>query len=220
MDVKDVKDEARADVGLYIRARFERVQRRYDLEGVDYDFLTKQADGLFQWAFTVCNWILGGKGYDPKERLDGLRRDRTNISAHEALDNLYSDILTHAFNGQLVGDGLHHFRSVMAQVLSASKPLTIDTLQEISLANNPQSIKIKFMLSDLGSVLNGTQSHNTPVQPFHTSFRDFLLDKERSKSWCIDLEAGHMYMVSGCFRFMKQAITVQHLWLNVLIPTQ
>ena len=62
------------------------------------------------------------------------------------------------------------------------------------------------MLSDLGSVLNGIQSHDTPVQPFHTSFRDFLLDPERSKDWCIDIKTGHTHMASGCFRLMNEQL--------------
>src|SRR6202012_3968767 len=96
------------------------------------------------------------------------------------LDNLYSGILARTFkkDDTVVMD---RFRSVMAQILCAQQPLSIESLDEIRRSSgSSEKGETGLILRSMGALLDGVASHSSPIRPFHTSFRDFLTVESRS----------------------------------------
>ena len=62
-------------------------------------------------------------------------------------------------------------------------------------------------MSRLGALFSGVQGQDTPIQPYHTSFRDFLTDEKRSKKWYIDIQGGHYIVALGSLRIMNRQLS-------------
>ncbi|KIJ41765.1 hypothetical protein M422DRAFT_255075 [Sphaerobolus stellatus SS14] len=107
MDLKDQKDEAKGDINLYIRDWFKKDSDEY-LEDSDYQELCNKADGLFQWAFTACKFMVE----DLKGGLS-LKDDKLNLN--------YPNVKA-------------RYQSVMAQILSAAEPLSISSLHKLQMS--------------------------------------------------------------------------------------
>ena len=106
---------------------------------------------------------------------------------------------------------MERFRSVMAQVLCASSPLSAKSLDEMRrLESSVQKNEVHLVVKDMGSLLSGVYNPASPIRPLHTSFRDFLTDRDRSQKWFVDPTAGHPIIALGCFRVMNA-----HLSFNI-----
>ncbi|KIJ26387.1 hypothetical protein M422DRAFT_192287, partial [Sphaerobolus stellatus SS14] len=211
MDLNDQKDEARGDIDLYIRDWFKDSDEH--LEDSDYQKLCNKADGLFQWAFTACKFMVEDLkgGLSLKERLQQLLD--INASALPELDDLYSFILSDKLN--LNNPNVKaRFQSVMAQILSAAEPLSISSLHKLRCylnnastnLNNTSTNEIKLIVQEMSALLIGAIDDNEPIQAFHTSFRDFLTTKERSGVWYVDVDTGNLLMAHGCFSVMYKCL--------------
>jgi hypothetical protein len=62
---------------------------------------------------------------------------------------------------------------------------------------------VGLVIRPLGSLLSGVADESSPVRPLHTSFRDFLIDKDRAGIFFIDVSVQHRNLVFSCFRVMK-----------------
>ncbi|KIJ55996.1 hypothetical protein M422DRAFT_78458, partial [Sphaerobolus stellatus SS14] len=204
MDLNDQKDEARGDIDLYIRDWFKDSDEH--LEDSDYQNLCNKADGLFQWAFTACKFMVEDLkgGLSLKERLQQLLD--INASALAELDKLYSFILNDKLDLN-IPNVKARFQSVMAQILSAAEPLSISSLHQLCCYMNDASTnEIKLIVQEMSALLIGTIDENEPIQAFHTSFRDFLTAKERSGVWYVDVDTGNLLMSHGCFSVMYKCL--------------
>jgi hypothetical protein len=124
-------DEASGDIYQYFRSRFSEVDhRRGALTDPDFQLLVQKSEGLFQWSFTSCEVMLapGPAGLTLKERFDDFMESLGHNGLHP-LDSLYAGILLRLFQDET--PIIDRFRSVMAQVMSACEPLSINTLHEI-----------------------------------------------------------------------------------------
>ncbi|KIJ52909.1 hypothetical protein M422DRAFT_242854 [Sphaerobolus stellatus SS14] len=205
MDLNDRKDEAKGDIDLYIRDWLKKDSDEY-LEDSDYQKLCNKADGLFQWAFTACKFMVEDLkgGLSLKERLQHLLD--INGSALTELDGLYSFILSDKLNLNYPNVKAR-YQSVMAQILSAAEPLSISSLHKLrSYANNASTNEIKLIVQEMSALLIGAIDNNEPIQAYHTSFRDFLTTKERSGVWYVDVDTGNLLMAHGCFSIIYKCL--------------
>ncbi|KIJ28727.1 hypothetical protein M422DRAFT_269936, partial [Sphaerobolus stellatus SS14] len=205
MNLNDQKDEARGDIDLYIRDWFKKDSDEY-LEDSDYQKLCNKADGLFQWAFTACKFMVEDLkgGLSLKERLQHLLD--INASALTELDGLYSFILSDKLN-LTYPNVKARFQSVMAQILSAAEPLSISSLHQLRCyPNNASTNEIKLIVQEMSALLIGAIDNNEPIQAYHTSFRDFLTTKERSGVWYVDVDTGNLLMAHGCFSIIHKCL--------------
>ena len=60
------------------------------------------------------------------------------------------------------------------------------------------------MLRHLGSLLSNVNSadQNRPIIPLHTSFRDFLINKEKSGEFCVGLRDAHLQLAHSCLNLL------------------
>jgi len=167
------------------------------------DELAKRAEGLFQWATVACGYILkppGSFGFSKKKCIDHLLRLSTDYHGQDPLDELYKEVLE--------GNFIHQaarllFCSVVGQLITTFEPLSIRslaTLRHHTSNDDDDYNSVVEMLRHLGSLLSNVNSadQNHPIIPLHTSFRDFLTNKEKSGDFCVSLQDAHRQLAHSC----------------------
>jgi hypothetical protein len=174
------------------------------------DGLVELAEGLFQWAYTACRFIEGdGKaGHDPVKRLADLLSENSGKSHPlNKLDKLYMAILRQTLPTDNP-DYAKMFKSVMACVLTARQPLSMDVLKRFILQDDDNAFThpVDLVLPPLGALLSGVAETSSPVLPLHSSFRDFLLNDKRSAECYVDISTEHDHLSVACLNVMQECL--------------
>ncbi|KAF7970733.1 hypothetical protein HWV62_23190, partial [Athelia sp. TMB] len=158
--------------------------------------LVNASDCLFQWAATACLAILQRKGgYLQTEILFDLIRNKRN------LDELYTTILAREFKeDDFVA--MSRFKRVMGNILAAKEPLSMRCHSELWRKCSKHDL-VESTVGSLGSLLSGTNATGTPISALHTSFFDFLKDKQRSKAYFVDHMQQDQDLALASLRVMK-----------------
>ena len=168
------------------------------------DELAKRAEGLFQWAAVACGYILNPPdvfGLSKTQCINHLLKFTADRDGQDPLDELYKEILEGYFTH---GNSRLLFRSVVGQLITSVEPLSIrslTTLRRHSFSSASESDAVVTLLRRLGSLLSNVNSsdENLPIIPLHTSFRDFLTNKEKSgKSFCVSVRDAHRQLAHSC----------------------
>ncbi len=165
--------------------------------------LAKKAEGLFQWAAVACGYILkppGSFGFSKKKCIEHLLRLSADHHRQDPLDELYKEVLEGYYMHQ---EARLLFRSVMGQLITAFEPLSIrslTTLRHHTSNDDDDYDSVVEMLRHLGSLLSNVNlaDQNLAVIPLHTSFRDFLTNKEKSGGFCVSLQDAHRRLGHSC----------------------
>jgi len=174
-------------------------------EFINYgDALAIRAEGLFQWAAVASQFILdppGRFGYSKNKCINHLLDPSTNSSGQDPLDALYKEVLEGYFTDK---EARLLFRSVLGQLITSIEPLTIRSLttlrQHTSHDDGDDCDAVVILLRRLGSLLNNVNSsdESLPIVPLHTSFRDFLINKEKSGDFCVSVRDAHHQLAHSC----------------------
>ena len=200
------------DIRLYIESQLSSIKKLNVKWPKDewLDRLVDLAEGLFQWASTMCRFVKGDKkaGIDPVQQITSLFSPEYSARQLPALDKLYLQVLRQTFP---TDNPVHamKFRSVMAPILAAKQPLSVDSLKKLTrLASDDEALEhpIDLILRPLGALLRGVAETSSPVQPLHTSFRDFLRDDERSGEWYVDTSKEHDHFSAACLDTMQTCL--------------
>ena len=166
--------------------------------------LARRAEGLFQWAAVACGYILEPKlARGRKGRIEQLLSSAP--SGQDPLTELYKGVLEEYFSDE-EARGL--FRSVLGQLLAAFEPLSIQSLttlrQHTSNGDDDDADSVVEVLRYLGSLLSNVTSsdHTLPIVPLHTSFRDFVINEEKSSMFYVDLHVAHHQLAHSCLGLM------------------
>ncbi len=167
------------------------------------DELAKRAEGLFQWAAVACGYILkppGSFGFSKKKCIKHLLRLSADYHGQDPLDELYKEVLEGYFIHQAAR---LLFRSVVGQLITTFEPLSIrslTTLRQHTSNDDDDYDSVVEMLRYLGSLLSNVNSadQNLLIIPLHTSFRDFLTNKEKSGDFCVSLQDAHRQLAHSC----------------------
>ncbi|KAF9643641.1 hypothetical protein BDM02DRAFT_3191378 [Thelephora ganbajun] len=208
--------QADSNIRLFFKRGFlELTRRRHGLDEwpteEQLDLLCERATGLFAYAVTIVRFT-DHRNNDPKDQLDRLLRSlggsacegKTKSKANVTLDSLYTSILQEAFGDDDPEDD-HKTRSVLAAAILAANPLspfTIATLLGISAKD------VFLRLSLIHSLLIFQEGVDSPVQPFHKSFPDFIIDPTRciDQRFQISSRNHHMELLVGCLNLMNQTL--------------
>ena len=165
--------------------------------------MARKAEGLFQWAAVACRFVLDPPecfGFSKNECISHLLKLTADRDRQDPLDDLYKEVLegyvTHRKTRLL-------FRSVVGQLITAFEPLSIrslTTLRGHASSDNDDADSVVIMLRRLGSLFSNVNSpdNTLPIIPLHTSFRDFLTNKEKSGDFCIVLRDAHRGLAYSC----------------------
>jgi hypothetical protein len=202
MNDTELADETHKDILTFLREKLPQ-----DMFGNYVEALAVKAEGLFQWAAVASQLIL-----DPPERFDyseemcikHLLEPSTNRHGQDLLDGLYKDVLEGYFNDQQARD---LFRSVIGQLITSIEPFTIRsliTLRQHAPYNKRSDAAVTGLLHRLGSLLSNVNSSdkNLPIIPLHTSFRDFLINQNKSGDFCVGVRDAHHQLAHSCLNLL------------------
>ena len=169
--------------------------------------LAVKAEGLFQWAAVAGQLILHPParfGYSKEKCIKHLLQSGSNRHGQDLLDELYVEVLEGYFTDE---DARILFRSVVGQVITSIEPLTIRSLiplQRHASYDEDSGAAVTGILSGLGSLLSNVNSSdkNLPIIPLHTSFRDFLTNKNKSGDFCVGVRDTHHQLARSCLNLL------------------
>ncbi|KAI8633534.1 vegetative incompatibility protein HET-E-1 [Xylariaceae sp. FL1651] len=171
----------------------------------DIQTLVEMATPLFIFAATACRFIANRRGSNPEERLQDIlkyqvasRNDKLGATYLPTLDQLIAGL-----SDRTKTETLTLFKRVVGSIVLLATPLSTTALARL-LDMSP--IKIDNQLDFLHSVL--IIKLDTPVQLLHLSFRDFLVDSERSgkNPFQVHKEQTHKQLVLDCLRVMNNTL--------------
>ena len=170
------------------------------------DALAMKAEGLFQWAAVASQFILDPPGrfaYSKRKCINHLLKAGANRDGQDPLDELYKEVLEGYFTDR---EARVLFRSVVGLLITSIEPISIRTLTALrrhTVSDDDDDADdgaVVILLNRLGSLLSNVNSsnENLPIIPLHTSFRDFLTNREKSSDFWVDLQGTHRQMAHSC----------------------
>jgi hypothetical protein len=103
----------------------------------------------------------------------------------------------------------NNFRTVMGQVLGVFEPLSIAALNRVRRCSPDKSgrTSVSSVVNHMGSVLrNVTSGSDYPISPSHTSFREFLIDPDRSGKFCVNLDTARGHLAAATVQTMNKML--------------
>ena len=206
MDDTELASEAHTDILIFLREKLSS-----DKFGNYVEPLAKKAEGLFQWAAVASQLVL-----DPPERFDyseemcikHLLEPSTNRRGQDLLDGLYKEVLDGCFKDEEARD---LFRSVVGQLIISIEPLTIRSLiplQQHASFDEDSDAAVTGILSRLGSLFSNVNSSDDtlPIIPLHTSFRDFLTNKDKGGDFYVSIDDTHHQLAHSCLNLLLDGL--------------
>ena len=170
--------------------------------------LCKKAAGFFIYASTVVKFI-ASEADSPPERLSLITSlpESTTEEGKSGVDQLYIKILQQAFSGVHPGNSQRYlrFQTVVGAVLLLFNPLSIMDLSDL-LGCNTQYIH--NATRSLHSLLLVPGTIEEPIQTFHKSFPDFIMDPSRcaDDKFVIEPAACHAEILLACLGLMEKRL--------------
>ena len=124
------------------------------------------------------------------------------------MDELYKEVLEGYFKEKETRD---LFRSVVGQLITSIEPLTIRsliTLRQHASYDKRDGAAITGLLRRLGSLLSNVNlsDDSLPIIPLHTSFRDFLTNKDKSGDFYVDVRDAHQQLAHSCLNLLLHPV--------------
>jgi WD40 repeat protein len=206
------KDIVSADIRLYLLESFEEMTKKFRTKEIwpsmeDVDLLVAKAGALFIYAATVCLYVGGGyKESGVKARLKDVVENTQPMSSrlrhgtYHALDELYTDILKTAYEGDL-----NDIEDILRAVVALRNPLPVEAISRV--LDEDEHVVFEA-LSYLHSVIAVPEEdeRDEPVTVFHASFPDFLADPQRSCKFYLDPAVSHQMLAERCLRIIQSEL--------------
>ncbi|KAL5047362.1 hypothetical protein BDW71DRAFT_42194 [Aspergillus fruticulosus] len=189
------------DILLFLQHRLSETRAERSLpadwpKDADIHALVELSSPLFIFAATAC-CLLEDPHWDPVESLTEILTYRER---GVNLDEMYLSVLNRLLNGQSEKQKkrlICELQEVIGTIAILQSSLSVKSLS--SLTGLPESL-IHMRLNPLRSLLNVPDDKSLPVQRFHLSFCDFLLDPENSKlnPFWVDEKEMHQKLTTRC----------------------
>lgn len=215
------RDEVDNDIKIFLEHKLAVVRRERRLptqwpEQRYVNLLVTKSAGLFIFAATACRYIDGPEQADPQSRLDQVCRAGSTTKS-----------LKDWINGEYIQEELQdisdRFRRIVGSIVILFSPLSAPELLRL-LFSSQQTWKnqqeLDGTLRALHAVLDVPRDTDQPVQAFHLSFRDFLLDQNRCGHphlW-VDERHTHLELANHCLDLMSSSLrpNICHLQLGTM----
>ena len=200
------------DIRLYLQERLTAMaKQRSDLDisdmwpcDQDLTTLTKKSSGLFIFASSLARFI-ESEHHEPNERLQLIIMppDSTVHEGRAGIDQLYTQVLVHAFSGIKETAVFAQLRRVLGTVILAFNPLSCNQISKIIGVN---ASLVMTILRHFHSVLLFPSEDTNKIHVFHKSFPDFLQDHNRctDQRFLIDMPTHHGDIALGCLELLKK----------------
>ena len=202
------------DIKLFLRTELAEVAKtRSDCDltedwpsSSEIDIICKKVAGFFICASTIIKFI-ASKYHTPAERL-ALITSLPQSTVHEGklgINLLYTQILEQAFCDldSDEEDLYSHFRATVGAVVLVFNPLPLNALSTLLGVSD-----ISITLRSLHSVLKFPENKADPIQVFHKSFPDFLVDPGRCKDrkFYVNPSVHHQEILLSCLNMMERRL--------------
>jgi len=200
------------DLVRYVEDQLQKYRKI--LEPGDVKAIVFASEGLFQYASVVCKEMLSSFKYRTHESPEQTFT-RLVKGTKAGLDGLYTGILENLYHNANDSDSdtFRVFRHVMSWILVAQDRFThaslVDLGRGLVLNQSTQAgyDPVSMTLRPLGALFSGTQDPSEIVYPLHSSFRNFLLDPERSGRFYVGSAAfQHASISSASLRLLVKAL--------------
>ncbi len=205
MNDTDLAAETDKDISTFLRGKLP-----LDRFGSHVEELAVKAEGLFQWAAVASELILDPPvhfDYDGETCIKYLLGPSTNRSEQDPLDKLYKEILEWYFTDQRAQV---LFRSVVGPLITSIEPLSIRSLISLrhTSVDKTHDAAVTGLLSRLGSLLSNVNSsdRSLPIIPLHTSFRDFVTNRDKSGDFYVDVRDAHHQLALSCLDLLLNSL--------------
>ena len=199
MDDTELAAETHKDILTFLRGKLPSEKL-----GDYVEALAVKAEGLFQWAAVASQLILDPPGrfdYSEETCIKNLLKPSTNRRGLNPLDELYKEVLEGYLKDE---ESREIFRSVVGQLITSIEPLSIRSLialrQHATYNNKCSDAAVTGLLRRLGSLLSNVNSsdNSLAIIPLHTSFRDFLINQDKSGDFCVHVRDAHYQLSHSC----------------------
>ncbi|KAF4631978.1 hypothetical protein G7Y89_g6154 [Cudoniella acicularis] len=198
------------DISVFLRHELLKISKKRSL-GKDWpgeediQKLVQKAGRLFIYAATACRFL--NKSIYPKKRLSEMFQvNSASRSSTRELDEMYMMVLKNLItkgHDEDNEDVTRLFREIVGSIIILFETLSVVALTRLLAIS---STEVNETLEPLRSVLNIPDDETSPIQLFHLSFRDFLLDTQRctdSRFW-IDEKTAHSKLSMHCLKLMSE----------------
>ena len=217
LKLHEVKAEAvDRDIGLFFQTQLANLSRDQSDIGSTEDWpspsdvkiLCKKAARFFIYASAIVKFVTS-ESNSPAERLARITSlaESTVEEGKSGVDQLYTKVLQQAFSDTHADDCQQylHFLTVVGTVLLLFNPLSTKGLSELMGCSTQQ---IRITVRSLHSLLLIPENTEDPIQIFHKSFPDFLMDPDRCQErWLlVEPAAHHTEILLACLRLMEERL--------------
>ena len=207
--------QVKDDILLFYKHKFSEIRNCRQVSGdwptrEQLELLCERAAGLFIYAMATVRLIDRGNR-NPKKQLDQLilsqeskSEGKVKLKDNKTLDSLYMLILHEALGDNDIEDNAE-VQLVLGAVVFATIPLSSTVIATL-LGFDPDDIYP--LLSPMSSLLLLSKDIDHPIQPFHMSFPDFIIDPDRcvDKRFCLYPPDQHTNLLFGCLELMNQKL--------------
>ncbi|KAF7595218.1 hypothetical protein BBP40_006963 [Aspergillus hancockii] len=197
------------DISLYLEDQFSRLRRERSFSpdwpgDATAKILIDRAVPLFIAAATLRRFI-GDANWNPQKRVEAILTDQSTYVSK--MDSTYVPVLKQLLTNQDEGESqqlLKEFKEIVGAVIVVATPLSINALSQL-LDKEPDDVKCR--LDQLHSVLSVPNNFDTPVRLLRLSFRDFLLDHQKTKGqFWIDEKDVNQDLAARCLQTMQHSL--------------
>ncbi|KIM76258.1 hypothetical protein PILCRDRAFT_12869 [Piloderma croceum F 1598] len=207
----------RRDIEHYLTTNLGIIRKSYNLADswpstADIQALSSKSSGLFIFAATSIKFI-GDRNYsEPPNQLAKLLRSTMPIlesfSPDLRLDQLYTEVLTHAFpsiSSRLAG----RLKIILGTIMLLRDPLSPHNLELLLNVNSEQTnssrSSVRGTLVHLHSVVIVPDDDDQVIRLLHPSFSDFLTSNHRCRDpkLVVDTSTQHTLLAHACLGVMK-----------------
>ncbi|KIJ94403.1 hypothetical protein K443DRAFT_683769, partial [Laccaria amethystina LaAM-08-1] len=189
--------DARLDIQVYFKKQFDRI---YDQNlrmmkrilkpwpsSKDLAVLLDKAGSSFAFATTLIQFVQAHPM--PHKALEKLLESEVN-----GLDPLYEQVLSSA-------SGTADFHQILGTIIILEDNKSITFLGSLLHLQNEDVI---CELLGVQSIINIPGNDGEPITLYHTSLRDFLTIKSRSKQYFIDPPLRHLHLAIHCLKHLAE----------------
>ena len=186
---------ARPDIKVHFQRAFDHIydQNRRIMQRIpkpwpsaeDLTALLDKAGGSFAFATTLIQCVGG-------DRLPYKALQKLLTSGVNGLDSLYEQVLSSAFQTE-------DFCRILGTIMVLENNKSISFLSSLLSLHHEEVI---CELLEVQSIIKIPGDDNEPITLYHTSLRDFLTIKSRSKQYFIDPPLQHLHLAIHCLNHL------------------
>ncbi|KFY03087.1 hypothetical protein O988_01700 [Pseudogymnoascus sp. VKM F-3808] len=229
------------DISLFLEYKLGRTRREWSL-GADWPGevvlrqLIYKSCGLFIWAATAYRFISEGKEFAEDRLIEILENTGFEGTPEQQLDQIYLTVLQssipNTFRAQETDRLYARQRKVLGSIAILLSPLPAAALAKVI---GISSAQVTQTLERLQAILEVPKDVAGFLRLHHPSFRDFIINKDRSKGFWVDRKGANQILAVGCIQLMSQTLKkdiceihapgsqasqVERSWIDKCLPTE